>query len=289
MIKGIDVSRWQGAVDWAKVAADGVQFAMIKVLQGARNIDANFHANMRGAIANAIPVGVYVYSKAKDAAGAEAEALVAIELCKPYNLDYPIAIDFESSHFLPKTKAQCGAIIDAFCSTIESNGYMPLLYSNKDWLTTHIPDTCYKRWDVWLAQWRSTPPDWEGEYTIWQRGNGTVDGVSGKCDLNWGYKDYAALYEATTAAKPIQFTVTSPISRGDDYRAMQEALNLSGYTDADGDSLSEDGKWGKRSQQAFDRLIAAHTAPEAIATHTITLTCDDNIIYSGTIPQEANT
>ena len=154
---GIDVSRYQGKIDWARVKAGGTGFAIIKCTQGVNTVDPEFHRNMRNCAAVGLPVGAYVYSKARTAFAAAEEAERAAEECAPYHLDYPIAMDFEATQFLAMPKKTRGAIIDSFCTRIEARGYKPMLYSSKYWLSALIPSETTRRWDVWLAQYASRP------------------------------------------------------------------------------------------------------------------------------------
>lgn len=94
---GIDVSRYQGKIDWARVKAGGTGFAIIKCTQGVNTVDPEFHRNMRNCAPVGLPVGAYVYSKARTAFAAAEEAERAAEECAPYHLDYPIAMDFEAA------------------------------------------------------------------------------------------------------------------------------------------------------------------------------------------------
>ena len=255
-IKGIDVSRYQGDIDWRAVAADGIEFAMIKALQGQSAVDKRFLQNAQGAQAAGIPFGVYVYSKAKTADEARAEALAAIDLTDGFTLRYPVALDVESAHFREMESGLLADIINAFCSEIKSSGLMPIIYSNKDWLTNVIPEDCSRRWDVWLAQWRKSDPDYQGPYTMWQYGRGEVAGVSGKVDMDICFVGYPKLAES---ARPLVFRVTTPRMKGDAVLKMQLALIAANYTDATGTPLAPDGVWGPKSQAALDKLINAQS------------------------------
>lgn len=253
-IKGIDVSRYQGDIDWRAVAGDGVKFAMIKALQGSGSVDRRFLQNARGAEEAGIPFGVYVYSKAADAAQARAEARAAIELTQGFTLQYPVAIDVESAHFREMESSLLAGIINAFCKEIEGAGLVPLVYSNKDWLMNVIPEDVSCRWDVWLAQWRKSDPDYPGPFTMWQYGRGEVKGIDTMVDMDICLVDYA---EVSEAARPLVFRVETPYLRGDAYMKMQLALIAANYTDSNGDPLDPDGVWGPKSQQALDKLIKA--------------------------------
>lgn len=255
-IKGIDVSRYQGDIDWLAAAADGVSFAMIKALQGANSVDKCFLKNAEGAAAAGVPFGVYVYSKANNANEASAEAEAALSLVSGLELSYPIAMDFESKHFLLLSEEERGAVIDSFCLRIKAAGFIPLLYSSKNWLTNVIPAECAQRWNVWLAQWRRSDPDYEGPFTMWQFGKGEVAGIEGKVDMDISLVDYPAMI---ADSRPIRFAVTNPRLTGEAVLKMQQALIAANYTDASGDPLDPDGVWGKKSQQALDKLVKAQT------------------------------
>ena len=172
---GIDVSRYQGKIDWARVKAGGTGFAIIKCTQGVNTVDPEFHRNMRNCAAIGLPVGAYVYSRARTAFAAAEEAERAAEECAPYHLDYPIAMDFEAAQFLAMPKKTRGAIIDAFCTRIEARGYntgFRLLFLPKrpaagtfGLLSTHqgrlIPEispcgsAARERWTALQAEWTS--------------------------------------------------------------------------------------------------------------------------------------
>ena len=251
-LTGIDVSRYQGEIDWQAVASDGVAFAMIKALQGAKLIDKRFAQNAAGAASAGIPFGVYVYSKARNAEEASAEAEAALALTNGLELSYPIAIDVESAHFLDMEEEERGEAITAFCSAVRAAGRIPMLYSNKDWLTNHIPKACSESVPVWLAQWRKTKPDYSGPYAMWQYGRAGVAGISGKVDMDICYVDFPSL---ALEARPVRFAVTSPLQRGEPFLLMQRALNAARYTDSNGDPLEADGVWGGKSQSALDKLV----------------------------------
>lgn len=249
---GIDVSRYQGQIDWARVKAGGVGFAIIKCTQGLNAVDPEFHRNMRGCAAVGLLVGAYVYSKARSASAAAEEAERAVEECAPYRLDYPIAMDFEAAQFLTMTKKARGAIIDAFCSRIEARGFKPMLYSSKYWLSNLIPAETTRRWDVWLAQYTQRPT-YSGEFTMWQRGTGRVDGIAGRVDIDVCYRDYV-----DENPDRIVFALTNPMMQGKPVCALQNLLNAAGYTDPNGQRLNVDGKLGRRSFAAFVEFLNAH-------------------------------
>lgn len=193
-IKGIDVSRWQSAIDWNKVKADGVKFAMIRCGTGAYggSKDAHFEYNYSNAKAAGIAVGAYFYSYALTVEQAKKEAQNCLAFIKGKKFEYPVVFDIED-----KTQRNLGEklisdMIRAFCEEIKAAGYIPCIYANKDWLDNRIDDDCKNKYDVWLAQW-SERATYTGKYKIWQyTSSGSVNGISGNVDMNISLYDYAA-------------------------------------------------------------------------------------------------
>ena len=253
-LKGIDVSHYQGDINWKAVKEYGIEFAFVKCLQGKSKVDECFHTNMRNAIANDIPVGVYVYSKAKTIDDAVAEAKRVIKECSQYKLTYPVVFDFESKHFEDMSLAMRGKIIDAFCQTILSDGkYIPMLYSSRYWLMHMIPAEVVKKYDIWLAEYTTGKPKYTGDYKIWQYGVGKVTGVIGDVDMNIGYYDYGK----ENNMEPIIFGKEGIISC-EDVKKLQKFLNEMHYHDMNGKSLLEDGKYGRKTDYALNMFVNNH-------------------------------
>lgn len=139
-IKGIDVSVWQGKIDWKKVKASGIVFAMIRVGYGSSQgndckMDTYFKANVEGALAAGVEVGIYFYSYAKSAQAAVKEAAWVVEQIAPYKgrILYPIAYDLEDSKQAGLGRDVLTAMVTAFCTTIEAAGYYASFYCNTNW------------------------------------------------------------------------------------------------------------------------------------------------------------
>lgn len=253
-LNGIDVSHYQGDINWKAVKEYGIDFAFIKCLQGKSRVDECFHTNMRNAIANDIPVGVYVYSKAKTIDDAVAEAKRVIKECSQYKLTYPVVFDFESKHFEDMSLAMRGKIIDAFCQTILSDGkYIPMLYSSRYWLMHMIPAEVVKKYDIWLAEYTTGKPKYTGDYKIWQYGVGKVTGIIGDVDMNIGYYDYGK----ENNMEPIIFGKEGLISC-EDVKKLQKFLNDTHYHDMNGKPLLEDGKYGRKTDYALNMFVNNH-------------------------------
>ena len=193
--KGIDVSKHNGTIDWNKVKAAGVQFAMLRAGYGRydNQKDERFEANYAGATAAGIPVGAYHYSYATNAEQAKQEAEVFLGWIKGKTLTYPVAFDIEDAKQANLGVSVISDIIRAFCETVEAAGYYVVVYANKDWLTNRIDADCKSRYDIWLAQWTSQPT-YTGSYGMWQyTSDGAVDGIAGRVDMNIAYKDYPSI------------------------------------------------------------------------------------------------
>lgn len=190
MLKGIDVSHYQGDVDWKKVKATGVQFAIIRAGYGkyAYQEDPCFEDNIEGAYNAGIPVGVYWYSYADTAAEARQEAEACLTVIKPYKdkITLPVFFDQEYEPAILSAgnsiRTQCCI---AFIKAIEAAGYKAGLYGSQDWLDNKIDDSQIPETaTVWVAQY-SNKCTYTGRYTIWQyTSSGKVDGISGRVDMN---------------------------------------------------------------------------------------------------------
>lgn len=200
--KYIDISKWQGDVDFAKVKGD-VDGIIIRAGYGQNNIDAKFERNIKECNKHGIPCGVYWFSYAYTEEMAKKEAEYCLAAIKPYKVELPVCFDFEYDS-VDKAKANYGVTIDktlatklvhAFCGTIEAAGYYAMNYTNKDYLNRYFDDSTLK-YDLWIAAW-PTKPDPKNpprECGIWQyTSKGSVSGINGNVDMNYAYKDYPAI------------------------------------------------------------------------------------------------
>lgn len=193
---GIDVSKWQGDIDWDKVKNAGVEFVMIRAgyrgsKTGALVEDPNFLVNIRGAKRAGLKVGVYFFTQAVNEVEAVEEASMVIALCDGYNLDYPVVIDSEgaggegradSLDVETRTK-----VCAAFCETIENAGYEAGVYASRSWYNANLEVDELDDYRIWLAEYRSTPL-YSGYYDMWQyTSKGKIDGIEGNVDLNISY------------------------------------------------------------------------------------------------------
>ena len=202
--KLIDVSTWNGNIDWNKVYKSGVRYAMIRSSFGVENpnqVDNKFVRNITNAQRAGVKCGIYHYSYAKSAAEAKKEAEFCLKTIKGYKLDLPVAFDIEDSSQTHLGKDTLTSIVIAFCDRIKSAGYRPMLYCNPNWLCNYLhKDKLINKYDIWLANWGVSAPSYN--CAIWQYSeNGSVPGILGSVDMNWIYKDYTSTKPATT--KPV--------------------------------------------------------------------------------------
>jgi GH25 family lysozyme M1 (1,4-beta-N-acetylmuramidase) len=192
---GIDVSKWNGNINWAQVKNAGVNYAIIRCgyrgsSAGALIEDPKFRANIKGAQAAGIKVGVYFFSQAINEVEAVEEASMCINLCKGYNLSFPVYIDVEASHGRGDqiSASQRTANVKAFCGTIQSAGYRAGVYSNKTWFTQYMNASSLTSYKIWLAQYAANVTYTATRYDMWQyTSKGSISGISGNVDMNINY------------------------------------------------------------------------------------------------------
>ncbi|MBO5617802.1 MAG: hypothetical protein J5901_05600 [Pseudobutyrivibrio sp.] len=187
--QGIDVSKYQGAINWGAVAQSGVSYAFIKVGSTKSGIDPYFAANVQGAQAAGIRTGVYIYSYATSVEAAAQEAALVLQWIEPYNINFPVAFDIEDKTQKGLDANTCTAIANTFCSIISQAGYTPIVYTYTNFYKSHF--TSALAYDKWIAQY-SDHNDIAG-WAIWQYSSGgAVAGINGRVDMNIAAKDYTA-------------------------------------------------------------------------------------------------
>lgn len=196
MLKGIDVSVHQGNIDWAKVKADGIDYAILRCGYGSDMTyqdDGQFRRNASECERLGIPYGVYIYSYANNMAKANSEADHVLRLIKGRKLDYPVYYDLEDANTTGKcSKSLIGDMAEAFCNKIQKAGYKVGIYANLNWFNNYLTDSRFDKWDKWVAQYASKCT-YKGKYTMWQyTDKGTVNGIRGGVDMNYCYTDYVS-------------------------------------------------------------------------------------------------
>ena len=199
---GIDVSKYQGKIDWSKVKNSNVKFAMIRAghrgyTEGNMSEDPEFLKNVKGAYQNGIKVGLYFYSSAINQEEAVEEANYVLNLIKKYNIQnyitFPIAFDiedFEGTRNYHLSTKQRTDIAKIFCDTIKNAGYKPMVYSYTYFLENKLDMNKLTNYDTWIADYYGNT--WyKRQFTIWQyTDKGNINGITGNVDLNYCYKKY---------------------------------------------------------------------------------------------------
>ena len=199
MFKGIDVSKWNGNINWDKVKSAGINFAIVREGYGKRDprqVDKKFKDNINGAKSVRIHTGIYHYSYADSVEDAINEAQFCLENIEGLKLEYPVIIDVEDKEQLKLNNRQRTDIVKAFCSEIEKHGYYAMFYCNLNWLNNYLyKDELLPKYDLWLAQWNIDKPPFS--CGIWQYSStGKIDGIDGNVDLDVSYKNYPEIMKS---------------------------------------------------------------------------------------------
>lgn len=210
VIKGIDVSEWQGNLtknNWLKVKNSGIQFAILRCgyttygKSKKKYVDRYFENNYKICKEIGLPIGVYYYSCATNETEAKEEANFVLSLIKNKKFEYPVVIDTEDNHNInkstnsPVSQASIGKykltpLIKTFCEIIESKGYYVSIYASTYWFKNNLILEDLKLYDKWIAQWSKTVSV-SYKYGMWQYSSqGTVNGLSDNIDLDYAYLDY---------------------------------------------------------------------------------------------------
>lgn len=200
---GVDISKHNGQVNFNSIKAAGVDFVMLRL--GARgystgqlSLDDNFVENMEAAIEAGLDIGVYFYSQAISQDEVMQEANFVIQNLEPYraHITYPVAFDMEN---VANDKARIDglsrddktALAVAFLNGVQTAGYMPMVYGNKEWLIKNVDLTKLQDYDIWLSQEQDIP-DYPYQFAMWQyTTTGVLNGVTGDASLNLCFVDYS--------------------------------------------------------------------------------------------------
>ena len=195
---GIDVSKWNGNINWKEVKEAGIEFAIIRAGYGKDTVDIQFKKNIEGCIENDIYVGVYWFSYAYTEDMAYKEAVFCQKVIEPYrkNIKVGVWFDFEydstayaTRHGVKITKGKCTSITYAFCNAMKKAGYQVGIYTNIDYANNYYTKEILEEFNVWIADWEAKCR-YNGKYLIWQyTDGGIVKGINGKVDMDWYYGD----------------------------------------------------------------------------------------------------
>ena len=237
-LKGIDVSEHQGVIDWAKVAKDGVQFAILRAGYGREmsQKDKYFEQNYAAAKAAGIPVGAYWYSYADSMARAKEEAKTCLKVLEGKTFELPIFFDqeYEKSILALSTKTRTDIVLK-FLETVKATGRKVGLYSSTNFITTKLQADRLTAYPLWIAEYGSKL-HYPGTVWAWQyTSKGRVSGIKGNVDCNHGYFEQTKNTDSSLLRKGDQ---------GSAVKLLQHRLNLVG------NQLTVDGIWGVQTDTA---------------------------------------
>ena len=265
--KGIDISSWQGVIDWDAVKSAGIQFAISRAGYGDE-LDNQFARNIAECNRVGIPAGVYWFSYALTAQEAAQEAQRAMEAVRPYKLDLPVCFDLE--YDTVRYAAQCGVTIDkalatqmavSFCDTVAAGGARPANYTNLDYSRRMFDMDALREFDLWYA-WYNDACNID-DVAIWQyTSSGNVPGIAGNVDMDYCNKDYTAepVPESGTSEEnesegviEMQMRMLRRGDSGNDVFAAMTLMKAHGYYDGTPDNL-----FGPRMETGLRQMQADH-------------------------------
>lgn len=271
--KGIDVSHWQGAIDWAKVKAAGIQFAIIK----SGGSDAGFYTdprweeNYRNAKANGIAVGAYYFvgPACTSAEAGKADAQRFLNQLAGKQFDYPVFMDVEATS--PSAKAGTTEATIAFCRTLEAAGYYAGIYSSTDsGFRERLDDSKLMPFTHWVAQYASKCTYGEA-YGIWQYSStGSVNGISGNVDMDISYIDYPSTIKTggfngfAKQQAPAPTPAPAPARKSVDEIAREVLSGSWGNGDDRKNRLAAAGYSYDAVQARVNELMGAHSQSQVI-------------------------
>lgn len=196
-IKGIDVSAWQGKIDWKTVADYGMGFAILRITEAGNVVDSQFENNLAGCNKYNIPVGVYKYSYAMTIAEIQREARKVVSTLNGRRIQFPVFLDLEYNNQRSLGSESIHKMADAFREIVEAAGYKFAIYCNVEWYENVICSHL-KKYDFWIARYPANDDGWLQERLRpdfgvgWQYSSkAKIPGISGTVDRNVFYKDYS--------------------------------------------------------------------------------------------------
>ncbi|MBR6623578.1 MAG: glycoside hydrolase family 25 protein [Ruminococcus sp.] len=191
--KGIDVSAWQGIIDWFSVAKDNIDFAIIRVGYGMYETqkDYYFEQNYKNAKAAGLDVGAYWYSYAQTPEEAIREAELFCKFVDGYKFEYPLYVELDASVSLGLTNSERTAVIDTFCSYVQQRGYFIGIMGAESFLKNQYDESLFNKYAVWISSYKDTIPVFSKFVGMWQySGTGTVNGIDGYVNSNYCFDTY---------------------------------------------------------------------------------------------------
>ena len=230
---GIDISDFNGDIDWYSVKNAGIDFAMIRIgymlyESGEIVMDTKFEHNLQAAYEAGIKTGVYFFSQAVSKEEALEEADLVINAIKDYTISYPVVFDWETVN--AKSARTNDVTVDtlsecciAFCERVKEAGYTPMIYQNKDIALRKLDLPRLKDYDFWLAEYNDKPT-YRYHFDMWQFGqNGYITGIEGDVDMNISFRDYGDPLPEIRSATPTEPPVIEEIPPVENYEAVPPA------------------------------------------------------------------
>ncbi len=197
--RGIDVSKWEGRIDWREAARDDVHFAMIRVGYGSPEGDAvrdsYFRENIRRALKHGVHTGIYFYTYAQSVPAAHREAEWVIRELEPYSgrLTYPVAFDIEDTSLENLGRSKNTDMVREFCNTLRDAGYYAMYYTYLSFLGEFLEYERLTDYDLWLADYTEEANS-QYRYGMWQYSDeGRIRGIRGHTDLDISFRDYPSI------------------------------------------------------------------------------------------------
>ena len=269
---GIDVSSYQGNINWAKVKAEGITFAIIRCGSYSRSnrthvIDSQFVNNVKGARAQGIDVGVYLYSYAQNVTGsnsAESEAKNVLKFLQKAglnstNMSLPVYYDLEDNSQVNFGSAKLGQMAKKFCDTIGAQGYNVGIYANQNWWRNYLTDPVFKNsnWSKWAARYpggNKASDSGVANTSIWQFSDcGNVNGIGGYVDMNVAYIDSGAFRRKSIESG--EYMIASSIDR----KAVLDVYGSSMNNETNIQLHKANGQLNQRFKLSYDTTSGYYT------------------------------
>lgn len=229
-IRGIDVSKYQGSINWKKVAKDDVDFVFVRASYGTTS-DPKFLTNARQAHENGLKVGAYHYATFKTASQMKSEAAHFISRLDKVDITYPVVLDLEDSRHKTLKKSTLTKLAVQFMDLVEAEGYTVMLYSGYNFLrdNVNVSTVSKNNYDLWIANYLERPKSID--HKIWQHTSyGTVSGIGGRVDINIAYEDLSTKKSASSRVPPERTSESSSSSTGSSSSSSSSAGSGSGST-----------------------------------------------------------
>lgn len=266
-IKGIDISAWQTKIDFKKLKAAGVNFVIIRAGYGdalsyPNQYDEMFESHYKNAKAAGLNVGAYWFTYATTVEGMKREANSFLKALKGKQFEYPVYIDLEVDKQFKTGKANCSAMVDAFCQILEQNNYWSGLYISRNPLQNYITTEIANKYSLWVAEYASKC-NYNGSIDIWQYTDAAnYNGYTGRLDGDYSYQDYPARIKAAGKngfTKPAEKVLDKTgFKRGDKTNGVLATKELLIQAYSKGilkTKVLEDNGFGEGTEKAVNELL----------------------------------